>query len=269
MNSPAKLKDRVVVVLGAGSSGPGWGNGKACAVTYARHGARVVAVDLNRTAAEETVDLIRAEGLQADALAGDVCKATDMKAVIDHCEERYGQLDVLHYNVGIVFTGDCVELPENEWKRAFDVNVTGCFLACKYALPVMERQGRGVLLTTGSVAGIRYSGVNYVSYYATKAALLHLTRAIGMQYAKKGLRAASVLPGLMDTPIIYSSGIGRAYSGGDLEKMLAMRNAQCPTGKMGDAWDVASACLFLASDDAKYVTATELVVDGGITAKFC
>jgi NAD(P)-dependent dehydrogenase (short-subunit alcohol dehydrogenase family) len=132
----------------------------------------------------------------------------------------------------------------------------------------MEMQRSGVILTTGSIAGIRWSGVNYISYYATKAALIQFTRAVALQYARKGLRAVSILPGLMNTPIIYNSGLESGYGGGDIERMVAVRDAQCPTGKMGDAWDVANAAVFLASDDAKYITATEMIVDGGMTAKF-
>ena len=263
-----KLDGRVVVVLGAGSIGPGWGNGKACAITFAREGAEVVAVDVNGNAAEETAEIIRREGRHCEPLTADVTSESDVRAVVEHCIQRHGRIDVLHYNVGVCITGDCLELSEANWKKAFDLNVTGCFLACKHVLPVMLTQKSGVLLTTGSIAGLRYSGVNYISYYTTKAALIQFTRAIAMQYAKSGIRAVSVLPGLMNTPIIYNSGLEADYSQGDLDKMIAIRDAQCPTGKMGDAWDVANAALYLVSDEAKYVTATELIVDGGMTAKF-
>lgn len=263
-----RLDGRVIIVLGAGSIGPGWGNGKACATTFAREGAQVVAVDVNKEAAEETAAIIRGEGKLCDAVTADVRSDADVQAVVEHCVRNYGRIDVLHYNVGVCITGDCLELSEAAWHQAFDLNVTGCFLACKHVLPVMLKQKSGVLLTTGSIAGLRYSGINYVSYYATKAALIQLTRAIGMQYAKVGIRAVSVLPGLMNTPIIYNSRIESEYSGGDINKMVAIRDAQCPTGKMGDAWDVANAAAYLVSDDAKYVTATELIVDGGMTARF-
>ena len=263
-----RLDGRVAIVLGAGSIGPGWGNGKACATTFAREGAQVVAVDVKKEAAEETAAIIKAEGRLCDAVTADVTKSSDIQGVVEHCVRNYGRIDVLHYNVGVCITGDCLDLKEDEWQRAFDLNVSGCFLACKHALPVMLQQKSGVLLTTGSIAGLKYSGINYVSYYATKAALIQFTRAIGMQYAKSGIRAVSVLPGLMNTPIIYNSGIEAEYSQGVFDKMVAIRDAQCPTGKMGDAWDVAKAAAYLVSDDAKYVTATELVVDGGITARF-
>jgi NAD(P)-dependent dehydrogenase (short-subunit alcohol dehydrogenase family) len=262
------LQDRVVIVIGAGSSGPGWGNGKACAVSFARAGAKVIAVDANQAAAEETVSLIRSEGGEAEAVRADVTRSSELKQMTELALDHYGCIDVLHYNVGIALLGGCVELSEEDWNKALQVNVTGCFLACKHILPVMERQGRGVVLTTGSIAGIRWSGVNYISYYVTKAAIIPLTRAVAMQYARKGIRAACILPGLMNTPMIYGAKLENAYADGDVQRMIAVRDAQCPTGKMGEAWDVANAAVFLASDAAKYITAAELVVDGGITAKF-
>ena len=261
------LKDRVAVVIGAGSCGPGWGNGKASALSFARAGAKVVAVDVNQAAASETASLIEAEGHAAAAFQADVASSEALRQMTAWTMEKYGQIDILHYNVGIVVQGGCVELEEEKWTRAFHVNVTGFFLACKHILPIMEKQRRGVIITTGSFAAVRWTGVNYMSYYATKSALIQLTRGIAMEYARKGLRAVSILPCLMNTPMIYASNLEDAYAGGDVQKMVAVRDAQCPTGKMGDAWDVANAAVFLASDAAKYITATELLVDGGISAK--
>jgi NAD(P)-dependent dehydrogenase (short-subunit alcohol dehydrogenase family) len=262
------LQNRVVIVIGAGSSGEGWGNGKASAVCFARAGASVLAVDVNRAAAAATAALIKAEDGVAESAQADVTSSEDMKRITDLALHIYGRIDVLHYNVGIAVTGDCVELEEEQWSRAFAVNVTGCFLACKHILPVMVSQQRGVVLTTGSIAAMRWSGASYVSYYASKAALMQFTRAIAVQYASSGLRAVSLVPGLMDTPMIYTAPVQQCYGYDDREKLAAHRNAQCPTGRMGDAWDVAHAAVFLASDAAKYITATELVIDGGITAKF-
>jgi len=262
------LRDKVVIVIGAGSSGPGWGNGKACAVSYARAGAKVIAADVSIDAANETAHLITSEGGTAHAFQVNVTQSDQLKQLADDTVSRWGRIDVLHYNVGIAVLGGCVDLSEDDWNRVFQVNVSGCFLSCKHVLPVMERQGSGVILATGSIVGIRWSGVDYISYSTTKAALINFMRAVAMRYAKSGLRAVSILPGLMNTPIIYSSRLQDAYSEGDEDQMVAIRDAQCPTGKMGDAWDVANAAVFLASDAAKYITATELVVDGGITAKF-
>jgi NAD(P)-dependent dehydrogenase (short-subunit alcohol dehydrogenase family) len=161
-----------------------------------------------------------------------------------------------------------VDYPEDKWQRDLEVNVTSMFLMCKYALPYMERQGSGSIVNIGSIAAIRYSGVPYISYYTTKAAILGFSRAIALQYASRGIRSNVVLPGLMNTPMIVEPLKG-VYGDGDIERMMEVRNRQCPMGHMGDAWDVAEAVCYLASDQAKYVTGTELVVDGGITAKFC
>ncbi|MDX1711652.1 MAG: SDR family oxidoreductase, partial [Rhodovibrionaceae bacterium] len=140
-------------------------------------------------------------------------------------------------------------------------------LTCKHVLPIMEKQGAGAIVNISSIAAIRYTGVPYISYNASKAGVVQFTRAVALEYAKKGIRANAILPGLMNTPMIVEPLKG-VYAEGDIDKMIEIRDAQCPTGKMGDAWDVAYASLFLASDESRYVTATELVVDGGITAKF-
>lgn len=268
MTSPAVLQDRVAVVIGAGSSGPGWGNGKACAVSFSRAGAKVMAVDVNADAAAETAALIHAENGAARAAQADVSRLADLERIVEMTLAVYGRIDILHYNVGIAVVGGCIELSEEDWDRVLRMNLTGFFLACKVVLPVMEGQGKGVILTTGSIAAMRWTGVDYVSYYATKAALVQLTRAVAMRYASKGVRAVTLVPGLMNTPMIFASNLQQAYAEGDTQRMIAVRNAQCPMGKMGEAWDVANAAVFLASDAAKYITATELVIDGGITAKF-
>jgi len=262
-----RLKDKVVFLTGAGSIGPGWGNGKAAAVLFAREGARVFCVDINLAAAEETAGLIRGEGGQAEACRADVAKAAEVAAMVARCLEVYGRIDVLDNNVGILELGGPVELSEEGWDRVFDVNIKSMFLTCKHVLPVMVAQGGGAIVSIASIAAIRDIGVPYVAYNASKGAVLSFTRAVALQYARQGIRANAILPGLMNTPMIVEPLKG-AYAGGDVDEMIRIRDAQCPTGKMGDAWDVAYAALFLASDEAKYITATELVVDGGITAKF-
>jgi NAD(P)-dependent dehydrogenase (short-subunit alcohol dehydrogenase family) len=261
-----RLHDRVAIVTGAGSSGPGWGNGKATAVLFAREGARVLAVDVNRDAVEETCAIIRGEGRRVEAFVADVTDAGQVDAMVRHALATLGRVDVLHNNVGIVEVGGCVEATEASWDRVLDVNVTSMFLTCKAVLPHMERQGRGVIVNISSVAGIRWLGVPYVSYSASKAAILGLTQSIALEYARKGIRANCILPGLMNTPMIVEPLAG-VYGQGDVDRMLAARAAQCPTGAMGDAWDVAYAALFLASDEARYITGTQLVVDGGLSCK--
>ncbi len=263
---PGRLHDRIAIVTGAGSSGPGWGNGKATAVLFAREGAHVVAVDVNREAVEETVGIIRGEGHRGEAHVADVTRAADVERLVSHCVATHGRIDILHNNVGIVEVAGCADVSEESWDRVVDVNLKSMYLTCKAVLPHMARQGRGAIVNISSISGIRWAGVPYVSYAASKAGILGLTRSIAMEYAPKGVRANSILPGLMNTPMIVKPLAG-VYGQGDVEKMMAVRAAQCPTGAMGDAWDVAYAALYLASDEAKYVTGAELVVDGGLSCK--
>ena len=261
-----RLKDRVAIVMGAGSVGPGWGNGKATAVLFAREGASVLCVDRNGEAAAETVGIIEGEGGRATAETADITKPKEVEALVARCLELYGSVDVLHNNVGILEVGGPVETSLESWQRVMDANLTGMFLTCKHVLPIMERQGRGAIVNIASIAGIRWLGVPYISYHASKAGVVQLTKAIALQYAKVGIRANAILPGLMNTPMIVAP-LSDAYAEGDVDEMISIRDAQCPMGRMGDAWDVAHAALFLASDEAKYITATELVVDGGLTAQ--
>ena len=261
-----RLKNKVAIVTGAGSSGPGWGNGKATAVLFAREGAKVFAVDINQEAVEETRQIISDEGAGVTVQQTDVTRAEQVEAMVDLCIETYGRADILHNNVGIVEVGGPVEASEESWDRVVAVNLKSMFLTCKFVLPHMEEQGGGAIVNISSIAGIRYLGVPYVSYSATKGAVLQLTQSIALQYAEKNIRANSILPGLMNTPMIIEP-LKDVYAEGDIEKMLDIRNNQVPMKRMGDAWDVAHAALFLASDEAKYITGAQLVVDGGLTCK--
>jgi NAD(P)-dependent dehydrogenase (short-subunit alcohol dehydrogenase family) len=242
----------------------------------AGHGRRVgrarLAVDLNEAAAEETASIIREEGGDVTVARADVSSAKDVEAMVAACVEAYGRIDILHNNVGIVEVGGPVDLSEEAWDRVNDVNLKSMFLTHKYALPVMAEQApnaagqRGSIVNISSVSGIRYTGVPYVSYATTKGAILPFTQSVALEYAGRGIRANAILPGLMDTPMIVEP-LTAAY-GASVDEMKKARDAQCPLGHMGDAWDVAHAALFLASDEAKYITGTTLVVDGGLTAKF-
>jgi len=266
-----RLEGKVAIVTGAGSSGPGWGNGKATAAVFAREGAKVLAVDLKREAAQETRSTIEAEGGTCAVHAGDMAKAADVQAMVEACLAEFGRIDVLHNNVGIVAVGGPVEQSEADWDRVIDVNLKSMFLTCKHVLPVMAKQfdkdGRGgAIVNIGSIAGIRWLGVPYISYHASKGAVSQFSKAVAMEYAAKGIRCNTILPGLMNTPMIVEP-LANAYGAGGVQTMIEKRNAQCPTGRMGDAWDVAYAALFLASDEAKYITGVDLPVDGGITLK--
>jgi NAD(P)-dependent dehydrogenase (short-subunit alcohol dehydrogenase family) len=255
-----RLEGKVAIVTGAGTVGnEGMGNGKATALLFAR----VVAVDLQRAAAETTADDIRSEGGEAIGLAGDVSRAEDVRAVVDATIERFGRIDILHNNVGIESTGDPVSTTEEDWDRVHAVNLKGPFLMCKHVIPHMERQGGGAIINISSVASLRWSPVPYFPYHTSKAALNHMTRVIARQYAPKNIRCNVILPGMIDTPHVrhYYRDAPRE----EVERVMRQRDKACPMGRQGSPWDVARAALFLASDDATYVTGAELVVDGGLT----
>jgi NAD(P)-dependent dehydrogenase (short-subunit alcohol dehydrogenase family) len=263
-----RLQDKVALVTGAGSIGPGIGNGKATSMLFAREGATVVAVDMNLDAAEETVSLIEGEGGRATAHRADVTDSEQVTALVAACHKKYGKIDVLVNNVGIVRTGGIVSTAEADWDLVTDVNQKSIYLMCRAVVPVMQRQGKGAIVNIASVAAHRWTGINYASYYATKGAVVALSRAIALEFAKDGIRCNSVSPGLMNTPMVHH-GLTAAYGAeGDVDNLVRQRDAQCPTGRMGTAWDTAHACLFLASDEAGYVNAHDLVVDGGLIAKF-
>ena len=259
-----RLEGRAAIVTGAGSIGPGWGNGKAAAALFAREGAEVLCADINLAAAQETVEIITGEGNRAVAFECSVTDSAQVKSMIETCKKEFGAVDILHNNVGILGMGGPVDHTEEDWDKVNAVNVKSMFLTCKHAIPEMEAQGKGAIVNISSIVGIRWMGVPYLSYATTKAAIIQLTKTIAYQYAPKHIRCNAILPGLMRTPMV-EVGLADAYADGNVDEMVRLRDAQCPMGHMGDAWDVANAALFLASDEAKYITGAELVVDGGVS----
>jgi NAD(P)-dependent dehydrogenase (short-subunit alcohol dehydrogenase family) len=184
------------------------------------------------------------------------------------CLKRYGRIEVLDNNVGIAEMGSVVDVSEAAWDRVFAINLKSAYLAMKHVIPVMQRQGGGSIINISSIASIRDLGISYVTYATTKAAMNQMTRTTAVQFARDHVRVNAILPGLMKTPMVeHSAGLAASYAKGDVEAMWRARDAQVPMGHMGEAWDVANAALFLASDESKYVTGIELVVDGGITCK--
>lgn len=258
--SVGRLSNKVALVVGAGASGLGWGNGKATAVLFGREGARVVAVDVDGEAVEKTRSFILGEGGHCEAVVADATLASDVERAVGAALGHFGRIDVLHNNVGGTIMGDPVAISEVAWQRSIDLNLTSAFLTCKHVLPLMQRQGGGAIVNVSSLASIQINAYPYFGYLTAKAGLNHFTRALAVHYAPQGIRANAVLPGVMDTPLVHREIAGQ-YA--DTEDMLAKRHAASPMGRMGDAWDVAHASLFLASDEAKYITGVCLPVDGG------
>jgi NAD(P)-dependent dehydrogenase (short-subunit alcohol dehydrogenase family) len=261
------LTGKVAIVTGAGSVGPGWGNGKATATLMARQGAAVFLVDINQDAVEETRKIIEGEGGTCATHSCNMLLAADVQEMVQACLNRFKRIDILVNNVGGSEPGDVVSMPEEVFDRQIDFNLKTAFLGCKYAIPVMEAQGKGAIVNISSVAGVRNSrgGRTHIGYSASKAAVVQFSRAVAGDFAKKNIRCNTVLPGLMHTPLVEYR-LARQLAGNDAAALIASRNAQVPMGKMGTGWDVAHAVLFLASDEAGYITGTEIVVDGGLIA---
>lgn len=257
-----RLHNKVAIVVGAGQTpGDTIGNGRATAMLFAREGAKVLVVDCDLESAKETVAMIGEEKGEAKAFRADVLSSDDCRAMVDACVEAYGRVDILHYNVGIG-TGDGgpLHLEEEAWKRIMDVNLKGAFLACKHVLPVMRDQNSGCIITISSLAAI--AATNMLAYKTSKAGLNALTQQLAIGNAKYGIRVNAIMPGLMNTPMAIE-GHSKAR-GVPKEDLIKVRDALVPLGgKMGTAWDVAYAALFLASDEAKFVTGVILPVDGG------
>ena len=260
------LTGKVAFISGAGSVGEGWGNGKATAVLLARQGATIYGTDISAEAAEETKGLIAAEGGTCVARGVDMTRAAEVEAAVADCLARFGRIDILVNNVGGSAPGDPVAMSEEVWDFQLDLNLKTAFLAAKHVIPVMERQGGGAIVNLSSIAGVRIlPGRPHVAYTTAKLGILGFSRSIAVTYAKQNIRCNTVIPGLMHTPLVEHR-LAKQVAGGDAAALIASRNAQVPTGKMGDAWDVAQAVLFLVSDEARYVTAAEIAVDGGLSA---
>jgi NAD(P)-dependent dehydrogenase (short-subunit alcohol dehydrogenase family) len=261
MNGQGRLADKVAIVVGGGSTEAGVGNGAAAAITFAREGARVWCADRDLAAAEHTVRHIRAHGGVAETWQADVGSASQIEAMVEACMARFGRVDVLHYNVGIEVLGDLLAVTEAAWDLVHAINLKGAMLSSRAVVPHMIRQGGGSVIYVSSVAGRKWSPMQFLSYSTSKAALNHMARVNARQYAPRQVRFNVVVPGLIDTPH------ARALFGTEEEARLARqrRDARCPMGRQGSAWDVANAALFLASDESAYVTGLELVVDGGLS----
>jgi hypothetical protein len=253
------------LVVGAGCVGPGWGNGRASAVLFAREGAKVFAVDKDAASMTETVARVGNDG----EIVTHTCDAThedDVKAMVDACRKRFGRVDILLNNVGGSAAGGVAEMSAATFDKQIEYNLKSVFLACHYVIPIMIEQGGGAIVNTASASGISFTGAPQVGYAASKAAVIQFSRVSAVQYAKHGVRVNTVIPGQMHTPMVEVR-LAKQRSGGDVEALLRSRVARIPLGFMGDGRDTAAAVLFLASDEARFITGTEIVVDGGMTAR--
>jgi NAD(P)-dependent dehydrogenase (short-subunit alcohol dehydrogenase family) len=273
MSEMLNLEGKVAFVTGAGSIGEGWGNGKATSVLFARQGASLFGVDIDEAALDGTAAILNEEcpgrwfGRRCDMTASD-----DVNASVEACLEKFGRIDILVNNVGGSAPGDPVSMSEQEWDAQLALNLKTAFLGCKYVLPVMERQferdGKGgAIVNLASIGAMTFQvgGRVSVAYAAAKAGVMAFSRSVAVAYIKKGVRVNTVVPGVMHTPLVEHR-LVRQLGAMDAQSLIARRNASVPIGRMGDAWDVAHAVLFLASDEARYITATEIIVDGGMTA---
>ena len=265
-NPAGRLQDRVAFVSGAGSVGPGWGNGRAIAVRFAEEGALVFATDRDPARLVETAERVAAAGGTLVTCQCDVTDSASLAAAVAQCAERFGRIDVLVNNVGGSAKGGPVDLSEEVWDAQVDLNLKSVFLACKHVLPLMERQGAGAIVNMSSTSGLRWTGAAQVAYAATKAAVIQLSRVVAVQYADRNIRCNTVVPGQLHTPMVEARLAGQR-AGGDVQALLAQRQARIPLPFRGVGRDAAAAALFLASDEARFITGTELVVDGGMSVR--
>jgi hypothetical protein len=261
-----RLQGKIALVTGAGSVGPGWGNGRATCVRFAEEGARIFAVDRNLDSTAETVEKVKAVGGEIVVHQCDVTDNASVAAMVKACVDRFGRIDVLVNGVGGSAQGGPVEMSEEVWDGQIDFNLKSVFLTLKHVLPVMEKQKAGSIVNLGSTSGIRFTGAFQVGYAATKAGVIQLSRVVAVQYAAKGIRVNTVIPGQLHTPMVEAR-LAKQRAGGDVEALLKQRVARIPQGFMGDGRDTANAALFLASDEARFVTGTEIIVDGGMSVR--
>ncbi|GAA4343969.1 glucose 1-dehydrogenase [Pigmentiphaga soli] len=261
-----RLQGKVAIVTGAGSVGPGWGNGRAIAYRFAQEGARVFAVDRDPAAMAETVDKVRETGGEIVTWQADVTDSEAVREMARACAGTLGGVDVLVNNVGGSRKGGPVDLDEETWDRQIDFNLKSVYLCCRHVLPLLEARGGGAIVNVASTSGIRWTGAAQVGYASAKAGVIQLSRVVAIEYAQKNIRCNAVIPGQMHTPMVEARLAGQR-AGGDVGRLLAQRQARIPLPFMGNGLDTANAALFLASDEARFITATELVVDGGMSAR--
>lgn len=261
-----RLQGKVALVTGAGSVGPGWGNGRAIAVRFAQEGARVVGCDRDLSRLDETRQRVAEVGADMDSLTCDVTDTAAVQALIEQVLTRHGRIDVLVNNVGGSASGGPIEMSEETWQAQLDYNLTSVFRLCKQVLPAMLAQGAGSIVNIASTSGLRWTGSAQIAYASSKAGVIQFSRVLAVQHAAQGIRVNTVIPGQLYTPMVDVR-LARQRTGGDVSQLLAQRQSRIPLPFMGDGRDTANAALFLASDEARFITGTELVVDGGMSVR--
>ena len=254
---PNRLQDKVAIITGAGSRAEGIGNGRAAAILFAREGAKLLLVDRDEQAAQATLELIRAEGNDAVIHTADVTSSEDCRAMVRAALDRWGRLDILHNNVGIGGRGTVEEITEEDWERVQRVNVTSMMLTAKHAVPAMRASGGGAIINVSSIAALRPRGLT--AYSVSKGAVATLTQALAVDHGADGIRANCIMPGPVYTPMVYAAG---------MSDELRNRRREASLLKIeGEGWDIGWAAVFLASDEARYITGVILPVDGGVTIR--
>lgn len=266
VNAQGRLAGKVAFITGAGSVGPGWGNGRAIAMRFAQEGASVFGVDRDASRMVETREMIEAAGGRFVTGHCDVTSSASIAEAIAACVQQLGRLDVLVNNVGGSAKGGPVEMSEEVWDSQVDHNLKSVFLTCKHALPHMISQGSGAIINISSTSGMRWTGSAQVAYAATKAGVIQLSRVLAVQYAKQGIRVNTVVPGQLHTPMVEVRLAGQR-AGGDVNQLLEQRQSRIPLPFMGDGRDTANAALFLACDESRFVTGAEILVDGGMSVR--
>jgi NAD(P)-dependent dehydrogenase (short-subunit alcohol dehydrogenase family) len=253
------LDGKVAIIAGGGAAGDGIGNGRAAAILLARAGTRVVVVDLDKAAAERTVEMIRAEGGVAQAIGADLTEDAECRRAVEAALDHFARLDFLDNNIGISSRGSVVDEPQETWQRMMRLNVEAMFLASKHAIPAMRRTGGGAIVNISSISALRPRGLTI--YTTTKAAIIGLTRAMAVDHGKDGIRVNCVAPGPVYTPMVYARGAGMSAEARENRRKASV------LGIEGSGWDIGQAVRFLLSDHARYITGHTLVVDGGVTLR--
>jgi NAD(P)-dependent dehydrogenase (short-subunit alcohol dehydrogenase family) len=265
MPATGRLADKIAVVTGAGTAGEGIGIGRAITLRFAAEGAYVVAIDLDMAAAERTIAMLTAAGGRGSAICADVTNAAEIDAAAASCKATHGRVDILVNSAGGGRPGGAVSTTPEDWRAVLDLNLTSAFLSARAFLPGMIERHAGSIVHVGSLHGIRYPGTEILGYAVAKAGLAHLSRCIALEVAASGVRSNCLIVGSVDSPEMRRR-LAARYGADRADDVMDLRGSMVPTGHNVSVWDVANAAVFLASDESRQTTGSELVVDGGASA---